>query len=260
MDASDWMILRSTELLASLPQVAEQRLTEGVTPQSFRKKTVLFHQGDRADALYVVLGGWVKLFRNSPNHTETVVGIRRCGDTVGATGIFLEDGHPATAEAITAVRVFPVEQKRLRSLLADEPKFAHRLLSNASRRMQFLMQHIEEMKALSADQRIVSFVLSICSNQSGSCTIALPFEKALISRWLGINPASFSRALTRLRRYGLDVHNESVTVGSIETLGKLMAVSRRSGHETTSSTLSQHAGGLDDVLMSHERGEKNDLT
>lgn len=235
MDALDWKVLRSTALLAALSDDIVEQLAEGQAAQSFERKTLLFRQGERAQIFYIVLSGSIKLFRLSRNGTEAIVSILHGGDTVGEAGLFLADGYPFSAEAITAVRLFPIGRGRLLDLLQREPLFARHLLTEGARTSLRLMEHIEEIKALSAQQRLADFVLSLCEETSGACSISLPYEKTLISGWLGMKPASLSRALARLRRYGVEVDKDTVNVRSVQRLLHIVSGSRREGAGAPSS-------------------------
>ena len=75
MDQSDWQIVRSTPLFGAMPQDVAQSLVGNQAVRVYEKGTLLFQQGDVATSFFVVLDGWVKLFRSTPDGSEAVVGV-----------------------------------------------------------------------------------------------------------------------------------------------------------------------------------------
>ncbi|MCZ7594171.1 MAG: helix-turn-helix domain-containing protein [Hyphomicrobium sp.] len=54
--------------------------------------------------------------------------------------------------------------------------------------------------------------------REGSAVVELPFEKSLLANRLGMKPESFSRALRRLRSYGVTVERETVKIADVARL------------------------------------------
>jgi CRP-like cAMP-binding protein len=70
-----------------------------------------------------------------------------------------------------------------------------------------------------APQRIGSYLLGLCppERQLDGVKIVLPYNKSLIASSLGMQKATFSRALNILRKQtGLHIKGTCVTVGSIK--------------------------------------------
>ncbi|HKA46706.1 MAG TPA: cyclic nucleotide-binding domain-containing protein [Methyloceanibacter sp.] len=105
----------------------------GFPPARFGPGDVIFAEGDRGDAMYVVRNGEVTIERHG-----TVM------ETVGGGGVFGEmaliDGSPrsATVRAKTACEVVPINEKSFLFLVHETPYFAiavMRTLADRLRRM-----------------------------------------------------------------------------------------------------------------------------
>ena len=92
------------------------------------------------------------------------------------------------------------------------------MLASASYHLKALVEQIEQIKLLSASQRIADFLVRLCPIREGSCTIDLPYEKALIASRLGMKPESLSRALAKLRPLGVSVDREQVSIVDVDLL------------------------------------------
>ena len=222
MDPSDWQIVRSTPLLGAVSQAVAQSLVGNRTVSVFRKGETLFQQGEAADAFFVVLGGWIKLYRVTPDGNEAVVGVYRRGETFAEAAMFLGGRYPVSAEAVTDARLLRVDGQVLRRRIMEQPELALSMLASASYHLKALVEQIEHIKLLSAPQRLADFLVRLASTREGGATIELPYEKALLANRLGMKPESLSRALAKLRPLGVSVDREHVSIVDVAVLARFV--------------------------------------
>jgi len=230
MDQSDWQIVRSTPLFGAMPQDIAQSLVGNQAVRVYEKGTLLFQQGDTATSFFVVLDGWVKLFRTTPDGSEAVVGVFCRGESFAEAAIFLGGRYPVSAEIATTARLVRIDGDLLRRRIHEQPDLAFSMLASASYHLKFLVEQIEQIKVLSAPQRIADFLIKLCRAREGSCAIELPYEKALIAGRLGMKPESLSRALAKLRPLGVSVEREHVSIVDVDLLVRFVE-SRDVGEE-----------------------------
>lgn len=218
MDPSDWRIVRGTPLFGAIPQDVAQGLIGNQPVRVYEKSTVLFQQGEPANSFFVILDGWVKVYRMTPDGSEAVVGVFRRGETFAEAAIFLGGRYPVSAEVVTTSRLLRIDGEMLRRRIREQPDLALSMLASASHHLKFLVEQIEQIKLLSGPQRIADFLVHLCPKSSGQVTVELPYEKALIANRLGMKPESLSRALAKLRPYGVTVDRELVTIADVGAL------------------------------------------
>lgn len=222
MDPSDWQIVRSTPLLGAVSQEIAQALVGNQPVSVFRKGETLFQQGEAADAFFVVLGGWIKLYRVTPDGNEAVVGVYRRGETFAEAAMFLGGRYPVSAEVVTDARLLRVDGQVLRRRIMEQPELALSMLASASYHLKALVEQIEHIKLLSAPQRLAEFLLRLSPAREGESAIELPYEKALIANRLGMKPESLSRALAKLRPLGVSVDREHVSIVDVAVLARFV--------------------------------------
>lgn len=227
MDPSDWRIVRSTPLFGTVSQEAAQSLIGSQPVSVHRKGETLFRQGEPANSFFVVLGGWVKLYRITPDGNEAVVGVFRRGETFAEAAMFLGGRYPVSAEVVTDARLVRVDGELLRRRIKADPELALSMLASASYHLKALVEQIEHIKLLSAPQRLADFLLRLSPVREGSTTIELPYEKALIANRLGMQPESLSRSLAKLRPLGVSVDREHVSIVDVAVLAKFVESSDR---------------------------------
>ena len=61
--------------------------------KTYKKGSLLFLEGEPASRIYVILSGWVKIFKSTPNGDETVEQMLSTGNLVIETSIFTNDKY-----------------------------------------------------------------------------------------------------------------------------------------------------------------------
>lgn len=223
MTPLDWKTVRSTPLLGAMPTDVVQALVGGGGVRTCGKGTLLFQQGDPASDFFVVLEGWVKLYRLTPEGDEAVVAIFTRGETFAEGAMFMGGRYPVAAETVAPSRLLQIDGTQLRKNIRENPDLAFPMLASASLHLKSLVEQIEQIKLLSGTQRIAQFLLRLCSAEAtGPTTVELPYEKALIANRLGMKPESLSRALMRLRPFGVTVDREHVVIADVAKLAEFV--------------------------------------
>ncbi len=179
---------------------------------------VLFMQGDEVSASYIVLDGWVKLYRLNRYGDEAVVNVFSRGQSFAEAAVFAMESYPVTAEAVTRARLLRLPCDQLLRNVRDNPEFAFAMLASTSMHLQGLVRQIEQLKTNTATQRVARFLASLCPVREGPCTIGLPYDKALIAGRLGMKPESLSRAFARLRNVGVRVEHSAAAISDVALL------------------------------------------
>lgn len=223
MTPADLDTARQSALLAALPEPQRARVLEGAQVQSVETGQTIFLQDDPADALFIVLDGWVKLYRIATSGTEAVVSVMTRGRSFGEAVALRGLPYPVSAEAITPARLLRLDAARLRHLLQSDPAMATSMLAAVFVHLQHLVGQIEGLKARSGVQRVAEFLLDLSAGREGEVSVALPYNKALIAGRLGIKPETLSRAFARLRDHGVRIEAAMAHIEDVDRLRELVA-------------------------------------
>lgn len=187
---------------------------------------VLFRQGEPAAAFFIVIEGWVKLYRITPAGDEAVLHVLTKGESFAEAVAFGGGRYPATASAATHARVVVIPAHHVVNCIREMPDVAIAMIASTSQHLHRLVQRVEQLSAQSALQRVAEFLAGLCPNMDGSCTISLPYDKTLIAGRLGLKPESLSRVFAKLRSMGVDVRASDVVVSEVAQLRSLVASDR----------------------------------
>lgn len=211
-------IARKSLLLASVPRAAQDKILATGRERDMERGATVFLQGETAAAVYIVVEGWVKLYRIAPNGAEAVVGVFTRGHSFGEAVAFSHDPYPVSAECATDCRLVRIETEQILRLIHEEPGLALALLSATFAHLHRLVAQIEGLKAQTGPQRVAEFLLELTKAQDGPCAVTLPYDKVLIAGRLGMKPESLSRAFAKLREHGVAIHQSVAEIDDVTAL------------------------------------------
>jgi CRP-like cAMP-binding protein len=194
------------------------RLLAPATVQRLKDGECLYHQDDLATAFYIVIDGWMKLYRVTATDDVAIIHVLTKGESLPEAAALKGGHHAATAEAISKVRIVRVPSDHLVRCIREMPDLAIAMVAASSRRLQRLVQDIEHLKAQTGFQRVAAFLASLCPEGAGPHVITLPYDKTLIAGRLGLRPEYLSRVFGKLRRLGVDIHASRVVVTDVSKL------------------------------------------
>ncbi|MCC7036518.1 MAG: Crp/Fnr family transcriptional regulator [Alphaproteobacteria bacterium] len=214
-----YKFLRGLPFFAALPETMIQRFVKAGRIVKYTKKQNIFLKGDTADRLFVVLGGWVKLYSETNEGEEAVVALFKRGDVFGEAAIFGNAGYPFAAEAAEETRIIEISGDDLRAQARENHEVMVRIMDSMSREMRNLQMENEHLALMSAPQRVGCLLLQLSAGMIGKGgTFSFPYDKSLAAARLGMKPETFSRALAQLKPVGITVNGPEVTVDSFSTL------------------------------------------
>ncbi len=198
--------LRVSPLFRGLSDSQLQSIVDGSRVREHARGHTLFLQGDPANFFFMVIHGWVSVYRDTADGEHTVIHVIRAGETFAEPAALNLGVYPASAEAATDCMLLDVPAARFKDLLIQDPGVAMLVIGQLSQRLRFMVSELERLQVQSASQRLGSFLLELAPPDGTCAVVELPFDKTLIAARLGMKPESLSRALAKLRGLGVQAN------------------------------------------------------
>ncbi|MCG8508347.1 MAG: Crp/Fnr family transcriptional regulator, partial [Rhodospirillales bacterium] len=214
----DLEIVRRAPLFSDVSEDLLQALLADARVAEYSRGQILFLRGDPAERFYLLLDGWVKIFLDTPAGEQTVLEIMKTGETIAEAAIFLGMAFPASAEIAGDARLLEIPAQQFMAKLHEESGLAITMLGALSKRLHFLIQHIEGIQTHSTPQRLAGFLVGLSGETEGKSEVSLPYDKSLIAARLGMKPESLSRALAKLREWGVTTQGNVVSIADVDRL------------------------------------------
>jgi CRP-like cAMP-binding protein len=205
--------IQTLPLFAGLPAQILQDILKYARITSYDKGAMIFMQGEQATRFYIILEGWVKLFKGNEDGKESILHIMTSGEALLETVIFNNLPFPVSSQAVENVKLLSIPASIIREKLKGNNELAINMLSSVAGRSQALISQFEQLTLKTVVQRVGWFLLKLfLENREKTKTIQLPYDKALIAGYLGMQPETFSRTLQTLKEQGVDIDRHSFTM------------------------------------------------
>jgi CRP/FNR family transcriptional activator FtrB len=214
----DRKLLRATALFAPLTAQQFERISAGIVVHGLPRGTLVCHQGERPEFVYIILDGRVALLGEATGKPETVVEFFEAGDVFIAAAAILDAPLLMSARVVRDARIALLPADAFRRLLAEEPVLTLAMVHQLARYWRKLIRQIKDLKLKSAPERLAVFLLALAPSKNGAAAVTLPQERKLLAARIGITPESLSRAFVALRMVGVGGRGRKVTIDDIAKL------------------------------------------
>jgi CRP/FNR family transcriptional regulator, dissimilatory nitrate respiration regulator len=207
-------ILSRQPLFRGLSDIELAQISAGSREFRVQKNEVLFHKGDSAEGMHVVVMGQMKLSLPSSNGVEKIVHMCGPGATFGEAVVFLDKPYPVSAQAMTDSLILLVSKQALLDAMSSNTMLSRKMLASLSARLHELLEDMESCTLRTSMQRVVCFLMQAAPSGALDCfEINLSASKQNIASQLNLAPETFSRALGNLSEKGLiQVKGRKITV------------------------------------------------
>jgi CRP/FNR family cyclic AMP-dependent transcriptional regulator len=183
----------------------------------YRKGTIVIHEGDTGDTVFIVLTGRVKVCCTDTNDKEITFGLFGPGEYFGEMSL---DGGPRSASVITQETCFfaVITRSKLLAFIARRPEFALELLSQVIRRLRLATRDARNLAFIDVYGRLTQYLQDMAQLQAdGARRIEERITHQEIASRVGCSREMVSRILKDLVRGGYlhMVEHRIVLVGKL---------------------------------------------
>ncbi len=197
---------------------AIKHLSDNREVRHYRKKDIIFREGENPRWLFFVESGKVKVYKTSDDGRELIVKVAQAGDFLGFLALFKEDAYPESAAALEDCAVKLVPKSDFAALVFGNrdvnARFIKMLASHVAEREQQLI----ELAYNSVRKRVATTITQLYDQSHH--TISLLRED--LASLAGTAKETLIRTLTDFKNEGLiNIRDGSIEVLNVEKLRHL---------------------------------------
>jgi CRP-like cAMP-binding protein len=196
--------------------------------QLYKKHAVLFHEGDAADSLFIVMSGCIAVTSVSAEGKEAILSILKEGDVVGEMGIIDAAPRSATVKALCDTRVALLGRDAFLELLDKHPMLNRAVISGLTKRLRATNQAVSAASYLQIKARLADALLMLEKNFGerfeGGSRITIRLTNQQMANMVGTSRETLNRTLNLFWDEKLiDMGSRDIVIPDLSKLAAMVA-------------------------------------
>ena len=208
---------RSTQTKSFEPRVFLANIGVGRTIRHYRPKQAIFSQGDRADAVFFIQMGKVKLSVLSKQGKEATIALLGSGDFLGEGCIASDQPlRLGTATAVTDCSVLRIEKGRMLRTLHEEHEFSDMFVRYVVERHNRTQADLVDQLFNSSEQRLARalLMLSRVGKKDKTETVIPKVSQETLAEMVGTTRSRVNFFMNKFRKLGFIDYDGGLEVNS----------------------------------------------
>ena len=164
-DKSKLWYLENFNLFESIDQSNMEKLNNITSMQEIQKSQPIYFAQDPSNSIFFLKKGRVKLTRTSPDGKEMIVALINPGDVFGEMSILDDTERTDYAITMDECLICAISKNDFREFSEKNPSLNLKLTKLIGFRMRKYSERIEGLVFKDAQQRVISFLLSLANEQ-----------------------------------------------------------------------------------------------
>jgi CRP/FNR family transcriptional regulator, cyclic AMP receptor protein len=198
------------------PQVFLATLNGGKTITNYRKSETIFEQGERAEAVFYIRKGKLKIVTTSRQGKEAVVGILDEGGFFGEGCLIGQSHRLASAVAMTDCTVMRLPKTEMVKILHKESSFAELFTAHLLTRNSRIEEDLVDQLFNSSEKRLARILLLLANfGKPGQPEpIVTKISQETLAEMVGTTRPRVSFFMNKFRKLGFIEYNGKLSVHS----------------------------------------------
>lgn len=220
--------IQNIPLLSNLDDEETSHISKGVVTRKFKAGEHLFRTGDKADRLYIICSGKIKIYNLLEDGREQMLYIFGSGDFVGAFNLLKEDEYKYNGEALEDTVVSTLTKTKFDEIVIKNPHITLKILEKAYERIRHAEDLVDRLSAGNADAKVARLLLTLIEGfgheEGKAIVLNLSINREEMGSYAGISRETMTRKLILFSELGLITleGNKKIIINNVEKLKELL--------------------------------------
>lgn len=169
--------------------------------------TVLMHEGDPTNHVLVLLSGWVRVYRTTPDGQVVLLALRGPGDVIGDIAALLDWPRTATVDSMQDTDFVQYRHDEFLACVHERPALGFALMKQMAARLRDADAARVDFAALDVAQRVAALLVHL-ADMHGTMTehgvaVGMPLTQQDIANRVGGSLRAVARAVAMFRERGI---------------------------------------------------------
>jgi CRP-like cAMP-binding protein/CheY-like chemotaxis protein len=200
-----------------------QKLFENRPVRSFKKKDLIFMEGQTPNDLYFLEKGQVKTYKVNYDGKELITGIHKEGDFLGYVPLLEDKPYNENAEVLEDAKIAIIPKADFLALIYSSKDVARKFIKMLSNNLDEMENRLIDIAYQSVRQRVANALLKINQTFLDEKNPIITIARRDISNIVGTATESLNRTLADFKDEGLiEISGEGLKVINKSKLEKLL--------------------------------------
>lgn len=174
-------------------------ITKRIEHKEYLKGKILFQEGEKAQALYILKQGKLKLYKYTKEGKEQILHILGEGEFFGENNLLQETPFEYYAKAIMDCQVCTLKKDTFRQLMLQKPEISLKVLEVMGDRLNQLEKLMVVLVDNDGDAKLAYLLIELAERYGGD----LPITREDMASYTGLTRETISRKLRGFTEQGL---------------------------------------------------------
>ena len=214
-----------TTLMKSTGKNAWQSLTEDRNINKYKKKQIIYSEGNHPNRLYYILAGKVKTYKTNDDGKELVTNLYSTGDFLGDTALIEGTIYWDTAEALEDSELVIIPKEDFDELINNNSEVARKFIQILAKNIAQKENQLLAMAYNSLRKKVADALLMVQSKYDSARdgTFSIDMSRESLANIAGTATESLVRTLSDFRNEKLiDLHDGKIMILNQKKLEQLV--------------------------------------
>jgi len=191
------------------------KITDGKQLMSFQNDEEIFSQGDRADSIYFIQTGRVKIAVVSPRGKEAVLAMLGPHDFFGEGSLVGQSLRTSTAKTLKPSTVFRIANRSMVQALREQSELSEKFMASLLSRNIDLVEDLCDQLFNHSEKRLARVLLKLARlrEHSAMTDASIPeLSHETLAEMVGTTRSRITHFMNKFRTMGLIDYNGELTV------------------------------------------------
>lgn len=196
----------------------EQLISDQRRINKFKKKQVLYSEGNNSSALFFVVSGKVKTYKTNEEGREYIVGLHKEGDFIGYMNLLEESFYSESAMVMEDADVCVIPKQEFFALLFSNKDIAEKFIKMLSNDVQESEDRLLKLAYNSVRKRVAESLLLLQKSykkETDTGNFSMSVSREDLASITGASKETVIRTLSDFKEEGLiDINGSTITIAN----------------------------------------------
>ena len=218
--------LKKVTMFSILNESELRELEPYLVPATYKKKDVIFSEGEPPEWLYIVVEGKIKLTKLSQDGKEIILEIMSPLDFFGGLAVLRGFPYPANAVVMEDSKFLRISRNNIMKIIDRFPNLMYCLAMQLGDRMKESHETLKNIALERVEARIAALLLKLADKtgkeSGGGVVIEMKLTKQDIAEMVGTTVETSIRTMSKLKKMGVVAEKEGrIAITNIAKLKSL---------------------------------------